>query len=221
MPEPRDPNLPPETDPVPPVANPPEEPPTPPTPPAIDYEKKFSDSTRENQILQGKIKTLETAAQELTKEPTDSDLKAAFPNWEEMTDNEKMLGRRTFNSERVSQSALATANKFQQEREWQTSLELASTDPALQGKEEAFKKYASKPQYRNVPTDVLVSAFLGTLTPNPKLTPKPGLETGNGGLKEPPKPKGISGDELSALRRNNPREYEKYIKSHPIDVSDL
>jgi hypothetical protein len=136
-----------------------------------------------------------------------------------MTETEKMLARRTFNSERVSQSALATTSQFKQEREWATNIELASTDPAILGKETAFKKYASKPQYRNVPPEVLVSAFLGTLSPDPKPAPKPsGLLPGNGGLREIPKPQGLSADELGALRQNNPREYEKYIRTHTIDI---
>jgi hypothetical protein len=227
MPEPRDPNLPPETDPLPPDDKPQDQPPAEPTAEEVlrkeneELKKKFGASTTENQVLTERLKAEENARKELTKEPTDSDLKAAFPEWEQMTETEKMLARRTFNSERISQSALTTVSKFQSEREWQTSIELASTDPALLGKEDAFKKYASKPQYRNVPAEVLRDAFLGTLSPESRPAPKPGLQPGNGGPRNDPKPKGITSDDLSAMRRNSPREYEKYIKTHPIDLSDL
>ncbi len=186
------------------------------TPPAIDYEKKFKESSKENQVLAAKLAAEEKARQELTKEPTDSELRTAFPEWEQMSETEKTLARRTLNSERVSQSALATASKFQQEREWATSLELAATDPALQGKEDAFKKYASKPQYRNVPTDVLVSAFLGTLTPASRPTPAPALLAGNGGPRETPKPKTITADELTSSVRPtlvNTRSTSRRMKS--------
>jgi hypothetical protein len=223
-----DPNLKKETDPGEPEPEiKPDQPPTEPTAEELlrkeneELKKKFGASTTENQVLQERLKAEEIARKELTKEPTDSDLKAAFPEWDQMTETEKSLARRTLNSERISQSALATTSKFQSERERQTSIELASTDPALLGKEDAFKKYASKPQYRNVPPDVLRDAFLGTLSPESRPAPKPGLQTGTGGPKDAPKPKGITGDDLSAMRRNSPREYEKYIKTHPIDLSDL
>ena len=69
--------------------------------------------------------------------------------------------------------------------------------------------------------ELLVSSFLGTKsnsTPPTPATPRPGLEPGNGGPKETPKPKGLSMEELDALRTSDYRAYEQYIKTHEIEV---
>lgn len=217
-----DPNLPPETDPVEPVTTEPAQPPVAPTVPVVDYEKKFSDSTRENQILQEKIKALEGAPQELTKEPTDSDMRAAFPNWDLMSDTEKDLGRRTVRAERIGGNAAQIAQDLKAERSWNTSIELAiASNTTLQGKEQAFRQYASRPQYKNVPMDVLVGAFLqslGAAPVAPTTTPRPGLEPGNGGPRTPEKPKTLSTEELTSLRTSDPKGYQDYLKTHDLEV---
>jgi hypothetical protein len=193
--------------------------------PAVDYEKKFAESTRENQLLQEKLKAQEAARQELTKEPTDSDLKAAFPSWELMDDTQKELARRTYAAERTAQSTRQIVEGQQLEREWNTNIELVvSSDPALQGKEQDFRQYASKPQYRNIPMDVLVASFLqkqGGAPPAPRTTPKPGLETGNGGPRTPEKPKQLSADDLALLRKTDEKAYMDYVKTHDIKVDEL
>ena len=210
------------TDPVPPVTPEPVEPAAV-TPPAVDYEKKFADSTRENQILQARLAEEERKRQESTKEPTDSEYRAAFPDWDLLDDSQKSDKRRILNAERTSFRAEQIARELQSERSWNTSLELAiASTPALQGKEDAFKKFASKPQYKDVPMELLVSSFLGTqsVTEPPKPTPKPGLETGQGGPKETPKPKSLSMDDLEALRKSDYKAYEAYIKTHPIEFNE-
>ena len=213
-----DPNLPKETEQPKPEGPKPEETPA---APAIDYEKKFAESSRENQILQEKLKAQEAARQELTKEPTDSDLRTAFPDWDTLDDFQKNIARRTYNSERIATRAAQTTEQLAQERAWNTSIELAvSSNTSLQGKEQAFRQYASKPQYRNVPMEVLVDAFLqknGGEPPKP--TPKPGLEPGSGGPRTPEKPKTLSAEDLALLRTSNPKGYQDYLKMH--DLSDI
>ena len=221
---PEDPNLVIETDHVEPVATEPAQPIVEPTVPAIDYEKKFSDSTRENQILLAKLGEQDKAKQELTNEPTDSDLRTAFPEWDLMSDTEKRLATRTLRAERIGGNAAQQVQEINADRSWNTSIELAvASNPTLQGKEQAFRQYASRPQYRNVPMDVLASAFLQTqgLSAAPTPTPhKPGLETGQGGPRETPKPIGLTMEQLAALRKSDPKAYEKYIKTHEITIDE-
>lgn len=208
------------------LPNPPE-PPKEPTPPAVDYEKKFAESSRENQLLRERMAAEERARQELTKDPTESELRAAFPSWDLYDDTQKEFARRTFGAERTASTAARIAQELQQDRAWNTSIELAiSSDPALQGKEQAFKQFASKPQYKNVPMDVLISAFLQkhgaaappTTPPAPAPAPKPGLEPGNGGPRTPDQgPKKYSGEELRTIRETDQRRYEEIIKSGQYD----
>jgi hypothetical protein len=215
------PNLPPETDQVPPVATPPAEPPKEPTPP-IDYEKKFAESTRENQLLLQRLAAEEKARQELTKEPTDSEYRTAFPDWDILDDAQKADKRRIYNAERAALAARQDIAEIKEERARNTSIQLViSSTPALQGKEQAFREYASKPQYKGIPMEVLVDAFLGkqSATPEPpKPTPKPGLELGNGGPRTPETPKTLSTEALATLRQSDPKAFQDYLKTHPIEL---
>jgi hypothetical protein len=217
------PNLPPEPEQIPQeIENNPAQPPAAPAAP-IDYEKKFAESTRENQILSARLAAEEQKRQELTKEPTDSELRTAFPSWDLMSDTEKDLARRTIGAERAAKNATQFAEEQKQERSWNTSIELAaSSNPALQGKEQAFSQFASKPQYRGVSMDILVDAFLqrSAPAPAPATTPRPGLEPGNGGPRTPEKPQTLSAEQLKLLRTSDPKEYEKYLKTHDIDIED-
>lgn len=207
------------TEKVPPVATPPAEP-AQPAPPAVDYEKKFKESQKENELLrEAEAARRKAAEQDLTKEPTESELKAAFPSWDLYDEPQKEFAKRTFAAERTALNATQIARKLQDDQSWNTSIELSvSSDPRLQGKEQAFRQYASQPKYRNIPMEVLISAFLGEAAPAPapRTTPKPGLEPGNGGPRTPDKPKLITSSELQALRKSDEKEYMKYIRTHDI-----
>lgn len=210
------------TDPVPVVTDPkPPEPPVQPTPPAVDYEKKFKESQKENELMREAEAARVRAEQESTKEPTDSELKQAFPSWDIYDDTQKEFARRTFGAERTAASARAIAQKLSDDQSWNASIEVVVTsDPALQGKEQAFRQFASQPKYRNVPMDLLVSAFLQKAPPSetPRTTPKPGLEPGNGGPRDSEKPKTLTTEQLTALRTTSPKAYQDYLKTHDIDV---
>jgi len=214
-----DPNLPLETETAQPET---EKPAEQPAAPAIDYETKFKESTRENQILQGKLKAREDAEQELTKEPTDSELKAAFPDWDSLSDFEKKIARDNLITKKLAASAVKTTQELQNERAWNTSIELAlSSVSALQGKEQAFRQFASQPKYKGTLMELLIDAFLQKNPEAPKtVTPRPGLEPGSGGPKESPKPAGLTMEQLAALRSSDPRAYEQYIKTHDIEIDE-
>ncbi len=131
------------------------------------------------------------------------------------------LARELFVTKSTAGKAAQTAQSIQAKESLNTSIELVVTsNPALQGKEQAFRSYASRPQYRGVPMDVLVNSFLQTQgsAPAPKVTPRPGLETGQGGPRTTEKPKGLSMDELKALRTSDPKKYQDYLKTHEVEV---
>lgn len=216
-----DPNLNPETD----TPEPEEKPVEQPVAPAVNYAEKFAASTRENQLLAARIAELEKVSKELTKEPTDSEYRAAFPEWDALDDSQKADKRRIFNAERAALRAEATARELKDERARATSIELAiASHSALQGRESAFKQYASKPQYQNVPIDVLIDAFIGKNPVDPAPTPvvkKPSLLQGNGGPKTPDKPKTLSGKELKQLRESDYQAWLEYTSTHDIDLDEV
>jgi hypothetical protein len=188
----------------------------------IDYEQKFAESTREAQVLAGRVAAFEAedARRKLTKEPTDSELQAAFPEWEVMTDTEKRLARGTFSAQRIATSLQEKEEAREAVNAWNTDLELTiAKNPSLQGKEQAFKTFANKPTHRGAPLETLVSAFLFESSPNPSAptpTPRPGLLPGNGGPRGSEKPKLLTGDELKVLRETDITGYREYVKTHPM-----
>lgn len=196
--------------------------PSQPTPPVVDYEKKFKESQQENDLLRGANATRETAAQELTKEPTESELRAAFPEWEALTDFEKSIATRQLKTERLATSSATTSAEIKAERIWNTSidLEIAKNDQ-LQERAQAFRQFANQPKYRGAAMDLLVSAFLGSQSANPpapKPTPKPGLQPGNGGPRTPDKPQLLTAEQLQTLRKTDEKSYMKYIRTHDVSA---
>ncbi|HSY52447.1 MAG TPA: hypothetical protein VLC46_26840 [Thermoanaerobaculia bacterium] len=229
------PNLPTETEVQPETVQTPQpasEPTVPSTPPAapiadpVDYRTKFAESTRENQVLAARLAEAEKKSrQELTTEPTDSDLRAAFPEWEYMDDVAKRSATLAFKADRRSAAVAAEREAEKAERSWQNDLEIAvAAHPELGEKAREFKDYASKPSHRGAPIEVLISAFKNDsttmTTPQPE-TPAPGLLGGNGGPREPEKPKTLSGDELKALRESDERAWREYVSTHEIDPDAL
>jgi hypothetical protein len=201
-------------------------PPTTTTPPAadpIDYETKFKESTRENQVLQARLDAEAKARRESTKEPTDSELQAAFPEWEFMSDTEKRSSRLAFNADRTARAIAAEREEEKAKTRWDNDLEATiSAHPELEGKERQFKEYANKPTHKGAPIETLVKAFLfdsKAPTPAPAPDPAPALETGTGGPKTPEKPKQMSGEELKQLRQTDEKAYKDYIRTH--DLSDI
>ena len=215
---PQDPE-PPQAPPAPP-ANPPQEPQRP------DYETKFKESTRENQILNAQLRASEEARRRLTNDPTEDELRAAFPDWEFLTESERTTRTLAFKADRRTQALASEREAEKAERDWKTNVEMAITaNPALQGHEEAFREFAMKPTHRLTPMETLVAAFQTKVStppanPNPP-TPEPGLESGNGGPREPSKPKTKSATELKMLRKTDYLAYQEYIKTHPIDIDAI
>lgn len=226
---------PPGTDNTPLVATPPapaNQPPTPPPAPkpeeTVDYWKtKFSESSREAQLLREAETARKKAEQELTKEPTDSELKAAFPEWDALDDFQKRTAREAFEAKRIAATAAKRSEELAAKDSWNTSIELAvSSNPSLQGKEQAFRQFALKPQYRGVPMELLVDSFLqktGAAAPTPTppapaQEPKPGLLPGNGGPRTPDAPKKLSAEELKRIRETDTKRYMELVKSGQAEL---
>jgi hypothetical protein len=184
-----------------------------------DYKEKFAQSTRENQILAAKVSQYESR-RELTNQPTETELKAAFPTWDFMSETEKDIAKRQLVSERKAEAALAAQQRRDEDEKWNNQLEFEITsNPDLSGKEREFKEYASKPTHRGAPVDVLADAFLhkATSTPPPKNTPRQVLNTGTGGPKESVKPKKVSLEEATVIRKTDYKRYMELVKAGLIE----
>jgi hypothetical protein len=192
--------------------------------PEIDYKTKFAESTREAQILAAQLEAERAKnARRDASAPSDTELQTEYPEWEYMSDTEKKLARQSFTATKTATALLQDKQEREEQARWNTELELAiAKEPALLGKEQGFKEFASKPTHRGAPLDVLVDAFLhksGAVPPKTPTPSAPGLESGQGGPREPLKPKGTSAEDLKNLRENDYPAYLEYIKKH--EISDL
>lgn len=227
---------------VPPVVPPTETPPvTPVTPPAQpvtptapkadepDYKKKFSESTRRNQIVESQNRELQKILGEITKQepPTDDEMKALIPDWDYLSDSEKTLHRTVQTLERKEKQRALEIARFEAERETLTKLdEFISSEPRLQGKEDEFYEFVSRPNNQGATAEVLLNAFLFETTPITDTTPAvptvetpPSLERGTPSGNMPPVTTGkaeMSDEEIALLRTTDHKKYMEMVRKGQI-----
>lgn len=196
--------------------------------PEIDYKKKFSESTRENQILQARLKEKESQLGFITNDepPTEAELKAKFTDWDDKMDEEKEILRHQLALEKKVNKATLELSKMQAEREWNNKInhfldkaQLLDDYSGLKGKEEEFRAFANKPTHKGTSLDVLAKAFLyqpGNEVPKPKHT-KPVLEKGSGGTKNTTKHT-LTPEEIMMIRKNDSKRYNQLVKEGKIKI---
>lgn len=184
------------------------------------WKRKATEQASENIVLNGKIREYETR-KGIDNEPTEAELRQAFPSFDHMSDEGQELARATYKTRREAQATRQALERREAEEKWNRTLEQAViSNPSLEGKERAFKEFASKPSHRGAPVDVLVDAFLhkNGSSETVRREPQPGLETGSGGPKAIATKKGLSGTELKQLREADYKGYLEYIKNNPIEI---
>lgn len=204
---------------------------TTPAPETPDYKKKFSESTRRNQIVESQFRELQKVLGDITKQevPTDDEMRATDADWDYRSDYEKMMAKKTVVLERRQNHILASISNIATESEFARSIdEFIATKPELKGKEEAFFEFASKPSNRGASPQVLLSAFLFEVkdvtpeqdpTPTPKVEKRPHLARGTGraGADAPKKKEGTYTDEeIKLLRTKDPKKYFDLIRKGKI-----
>jgi len=187
---------------------------------ASSWKEKFSHSSRESQVLSGKLKELENRQ---LAEPTEAELKKEFPEWDDMTDREKSMATRTYKNERLFKKQETDFHDFKsnQTREKDIRGTLAE-NPDLD--EETFRAYIDKPTHKDISLGLLAKACLQDFPKETKTTakkkpanPKNGLEKAKGGG-NPKASKDIDPEELKKIRENDPKRYRRMLESGEIDV---
>jgi hypothetical protein len=196
-----------------------------PQPQADPYKGKFVASQREAILLNERHKVAEARIESLTKQdtPTDEAMRVLYPEWDNLDEyNKRVLIRQetiAMQNARVQaqQQEIIDRQKLDDELD-----SVIDANPKLKGKEAEFKRFARNPKNRGISAEVLAKAFLfdasddepAPTTPMPKAE---GLPAGNGGPREPLKPKKISGEEASNLRKNNYNEWRRLVLAGVID----
>lgn len=203
-----------------------------PSPSPEPYKKKAIEQGRENIVLHGKIKKTNDAIDQAAAlaEPTEEELRVAYPEWDDMTTVEQKLAKENLKNSKKFQIIASARQEERGVEEWNGKVDAFLQDPKtlvtypeLEGKLEDFALFSTKPTRIGVPFDILVSAFLHDATKDMKPKKKEMFPSGSAGPTGKPKPKTdkIGLDEARRLRETNYPEYVKKLREGKIDTSEL
>lgn len=191
-------------------------------------EERLKESTREAQRLFDKNRRMNDALQKAQEvpEPTEEEVKAEFPEWDDMSATERKLATdNLWNKKKLSLVTDASA-EIKAHEAWVKDVKGFVDDPAnlvkypeLEGKTEEFKTFAADPKRRNQDFDEIVLTFNGYLAKSAP-APKKGqmFPRGNGGPKEKKDPNDgkLTVEESARLRETNYAEYRKKLQEGKI-----
>lgn len=194
------------------------------------YKKKFSESSREAQKLSAKNRVINRALidAEDAPEPTEEELAAEFEGWDVMTDTEKGLAKETVISRNWRQTISKAKEQATKIEKWNDSVEDFIDDPktfidmpALEGKTEQFKEFATREENNSVPLKTLVGAFLYENSTKKVEHKGRMFENGSGGPNEKPQPKSgkISLEDARKLRETNYDKWKEMSSKGLIDYN--
>jgi hypothetical protein len=195
-----------------------------------DKEKLIA-SAQEAQILHAKNKKMNEAIEKAMNvdEPSDEECQSDFPDWEIMSDFEKKMAKESLlNKKRMSAlDEIVKENKDLESwsvkvSEFVESQETLTKYPDLDGKQDEFRLFATKPTRRGVDFEDIVSAFLFNQKPEPTKKGKM-FEKGTGGSKDKMKPPSdkISIDQAIDLKKRDYRKYVELLKAGKIELGEI
>src|SRR3990167_2027276 len=198
----------------------------------VSYKEKFSESSREamslhfkneklNALLSGELDVYDPTEDEIRSYAKENDA-----DYDELDTFAKNMLKRTLISERKEAKRIQAYEEIRKIDSWAkkveefvSSEENVSKYPSPEGQEEDFKRYCMKETQRGVDFDLLVGSFLykNDTVPEKKNKGSMFLSRGNGRA-APPKPVGITAGEAGIIRKNDPKEYRRLIKSGKIKI---
>lgn len=194
-------------------------------------DKRYSDSSSEAHMLFNKSKKMSDAIKKAgqVEEPTEDELKAKYPSWDVMDDDQRQLARDSMVTQRRLDAIQEASKEFEDIDQWNTKVDEFLSDPGtiadipdLEGKEEDFKIFATSRQSRmGVDFEDLVASFLYAESQKPKPPKKKGKQfpTGTSGENQKPKQKSdkISIADSRILRNTDYPKYLELLKAGKID----
>lgn len=199
--------------------------------PEVDYQKKYSESSKEALTQYFKNKKLTETIEEANNipDPTEEELVAYarstgsdYDDLDEFTKGvlkETLLNKRRFEKindiVKESKEIDAWADKVEA---YANSPETIANNPLIEENAEEFKKFCMKAQRRGMDLEDLSASFLYGLANSPVKKKKKGsmLLDGGGGIQQ--KPKGLTDEDAKNIRVNNPKEYRRLIKEGKIKL---
>lgn len=198
--------------------------------PSPDYKKKFKASTQEALVQAAKNKKIQEAVEAAggLPEPTDDELRAEYPEYDEMSDFEKKLVKDNMRNNRRFDVIHKASQEGKDIEKWDNDVKefiedpkTLSDNPDLEGKQDDFRVFATKPTRRGVPFEDLVAAFLYDVSKNAKPKNKGKMfETPKGGPSDRGKPRDgkLSVMDSRALMKTDYKKYVRLLKEGKISL---
>lgn len=196
-----------------------------------ELEERLAAQRRENIVIDARNRQLTDAFAQVgeVKEPTDEELQNAAAtkgfDWEEMSNVEKALFKDNIVSQKKLSAVDVAMKGVKDIDEWAKGVdtfldenERDQKDKSLIGREQDFRTFAMKSSHRGVPMDILVSAFLHDNKGTVKRTNGSLMLTKTGGQKVERKNNLADGDYVAALRKTNPKEYNRMARAGKIKI---
>ena len=206
------------------------------------WKEKFANSTKENQLERERREKAERELEEIRKPKglTDDVMKAKYPDWDNYDDAVKATLKNQAKMEQELSELKQSQSTYLNEQKWANQVdsfldenEVTEKYP-LKGRESEFRKYVNKADRKGMNLDVLAAAFGFEVKPAGKTQEELDAEaeaakkkkgslleagSGVGGLKKAGDgKKKYTADDAQALRKNNPREYERLIRTGELNL---
>lgn len=197
----------------------------------VDYKKKFSESSREALKIRAKDRRLnkgiDEAINSTVDDPTEEELASEFTDWDVMSETEKKLAKETVKNRKFREHIAQARSEAKKIEKWNDEVDKYTDDPqtlidnpALEGKLEEFKVFATEEENNSVPFKLLVSAFLYKHATSQTKKKGKMIEVDNQGGKDiTPKSDKISLTEAQALMKTDYRKYVQLLKAGKIDMN--
>lgn len=195
----------------------------------VDYKKKFTESTREAQVLFSKNRKLTSAIEEANAIPTpdqETMVQVYGDEWEDMSTVERRLAIDNYHNKLKMDKLNEVTQEFKKTDEWVQKVDeyvsdpkVLAAEPDLEGQEEAFKVFASKKTRVGADLEDLVQAFLYKNKPIQRKGKL--LESGSTGSDSKPKSDKISIEEARRLRKSDYKRFVELLKLGKIEDIDI
>lgn len=198
--------------------------------PTEDYKKKFIESSREAQILHAKNKKVNEALERALnmEDPDDKELISQYSDWDTMTDFEKRMAKSDLKNSRRFEALEEITRENKDLEVWREKIDSFVDDPKsladypqLDGREDEFKLFATKPTRRGVDFEDLVAAFSYAHESTKKTSKGQMFESGSGGPANKAKPKKMSIMDARALRESDYSKYLEMLRAGKIEENEF
>lgn len=198
--------------------------------PPVDFEKRYKDSSREAHILRENKDKQDAEIDEVQglAEPTEDQLRTEYPDWDDLSETERKLAKKVFHGELKEAKIREIREKYRADEQkigdrakeaevFAIHPDTLSRFPKLEGKQEEFMAYASKPSRLIMDLEDLAKLFILDL-PTPIKHKGKMFETGGaGGEKGKPKTNKLTLEQGTMLRQTNYKKYVEYLKAGKIE----